>query len=299
VRVVYNTRFGRYRYYGCAYHARRGDSVCPNRTLLPQVAIERELLDLLQQVILTPATLDWLLAAVNTRLRAQATEARPRVKEIRRALVMVNREITNYTRAVGRGDLTSLETALTAAEQRRAALQAELAQLDGSKLPAVVQLTPAALERHLQGMTEKLRSGVNGKVREAIQWFRGGGTHAVCARQIGESRPSHLLGGSGVGRGLPSGGPGHPRFPLTPLAVAPDTHPGLGRRTWGPGRPRSSPGVLPASPQPDCRQSSDSGIPSRYRHRSGATTDGMADASDGVGAVGTSPRRPGQTPLPR
>jgi hypothetical protein len=33
----------------------------------------------------------------------------------------------------------------------------------------VLQLTPAALERHLQGMTEKLRSGVNGKVREAIQ----------------------------------------------------------------------------------------------------------------------------------
>ena len=36
-------------------------------------------------------------------------------------------------------------------------------------LAQVVQLTPAALDRHLQGMTEKLRSGVNGKVREAIQ----------------------------------------------------------------------------------------------------------------------------------
>ena len=35
--------------------------------------------------------------------------------------------------------------------------------------PAVLQLTPAALERHLQGMTEKLRSGVHGKVREASQ----------------------------------------------------------------------------------------------------------------------------------
>jgi hypothetical protein len=34
---------------------------------------------------------------------------------------------------------------------------------------AVLQFAPAALERHLQGMTEKLRSGVNGKVREAIQ----------------------------------------------------------------------------------------------------------------------------------
>jgi hypothetical protein len=33
----------------------------------------------------------------------------------------------------------------------------------------VIQLTPAALERHLEGMTEKLRSGMTGRVREAIQ----------------------------------------------------------------------------------------------------------------------------------
>ncbi len=44
VRAFSNTRFGRYRYYGCAYHARRGKAVCPNGTLLPQEAIERELL---------------------------------------------------------------------------------------------------------------------------------------------------------------------------------------------------------------------------------------------------------------
>ncbi len=33
----------------------------------------------------------------------------------------------------------------------------------------MIRLTPAKLERHLQGMTEKLQNGVNGKVREAIQ----------------------------------------------------------------------------------------------------------------------------------
>jgi hypothetical protein len=81
----------------------------------------------------------------------------------------VNRKIANYTGAIAREDFASLENALTTVEQRRTALQAELAQLDGNQQPAVVQLMPAALERHLQGMTEKLRSGVNGKVREAIQ----------------------------------------------------------------------------------------------------------------------------------
>jgi hypothetical protein len=168
-RVAHTKRGGgRYYYYGCAFRARRGTSVCQNSTLLPQDAIEREVLEILQQAVLTPATLDRLLAVVNARLRAQATVSRPRITELRKTLTRVDREIGNYTRAIAKGDFSSLEQALTAAEQRRATLQAELARLDGDQ-PAVLQLTPAALERHLQGMTEKLRSGVNGKVREAIQ----------------------------------------------------------------------------------------------------------------------------------
>jgi hypothetical protein len=167
--VVRNTRFGRIHYYGCAYHACRGDAVCPNHTLLPQAAVERELLELLQREILTPATLERLLIAVNAKLRAQAAAARPRVTEIRRSLGQVEREIANYTRAVARGNFASLESALRAAEQRRTDLQAELARLDGNQQTAVLQLTPAALAQHHQGQTEKLRSGENGKVREAIE----------------------------------------------------------------------------------------------------------------------------------
>jgi hypothetical protein len=59
--------------------------------------------------------------------------ARPRVKEIRRSLVQVNREIANYTRAIASGDFSSLDATLGAAECRRAALQAELAGLDGRR----------------------------------------------------------------------------------------------------------------------------------------------------------------------
>jgi hypothetical protein len=125
-------------------------------------------LEILQQAVLTPELLDRLLTVVNARLRAQATVSRPRITELRKALTRVDREIANYTPAIGKGDFSSLERALAAAEKRRSALQAELARLDGNQ-PAVLQLTPAALARHLEGMTEKLRSGVNGKVREAIQ----------------------------------------------------------------------------------------------------------------------------------
>jgi site-specific DNA recombinase len=169
-RVAHTLRGGgRYFYYGCAFRARRGKAVCDNPTLLPQDAIERDLLDLLQQAVLTPATLARLLKAVNAKLCAQATISRPRLTELRKALALVDREIANYTRAISKGNFTSLEHALTAAEQRRGSLQAELAKLDGGQPSATIQLTPGALDRHLQGMTEKLRSGVNGKVREAIQ----------------------------------------------------------------------------------------------------------------------------------
>jgi len=149
-RAVRNSRCGRYHYSGCADHARQGTGVCPNRVLLPQAAVERELLKILQREILTPSTLDRVLAAVNARLRAQATAVRPRVRELQRALGQVERGIANYTRAVARGSFASLERALTAAEQRRASLQTDLTQVTGRPQPATVQLTPAALEQHLQ-----------------------------------------------------------------------------------------------------------------------------------------------------
>ena len=116
------------------------------------------------------------------------------MKELRKALAQVNREIANYTRAIARGDFTSLDVALGAAEHRRANLQAELAQLNGSQQPAVVQFTPATLERHLQGMAEKLRSGVNGKVREAIQQSIARILVGVDGTVTLETKPDGLLG---------------------------------------------------------------------------------------------------------
>jgi hypothetical protein len=45
----------------------------------------------------------------------------------------------------------------------------ELAQPDGSQESAVMQLTPAAHKRHLQGMNEELGGRLSGKVPEAIK----------------------------------------------------------------------------------------------------------------------------------
>jgi len=130
------------------------------------------------------------------------------VKELRKALAQVDREIANYTRAIAGGDFTSLDAALGAAEQRRATLQADLAQLDGGHPSAVIQLTPAALERHLEGMTEKLRSGVNGKVREAIQQSVARILVDVDGSLTIEAKSSGLLGLKDRVGHLPGKGPG-------------------------------------------------------------------------------------------
>jgi hypothetical protein len=90
-------------------------------------------------------------------------------------------------------DFSSLEQALAAAELRRASLQAELVKLDGNQ-PAFLQLTPAALARHLEGMTEKLRSGANGKVREAIQQSVAKILVGVDGSLTIEAKPGGLLG---------------------------------------------------------------------------------------------------------
>ena len=63
----------------------------------------------------------------------------------------------------------------------------------------MVQLTLAALERHLQGLTEKLRSGVSGKVREAIQQSVARILVGVDGTVMLETKPDGLLG---VAKGL-------------------------------------------------------------------------------------------------
>ncbi len=66
-------------------------------------------------------------------------------------------------------------------------------------------LTPASLERHFEGMTEKLRSGVNGKVREAIQQSVAKILVSVDGTITLETKPDGLLGVEGIQVRLGSG----------------------------------------------------------------------------------------------
>ena len=108
-----------------------------------------------------------------------------------------NYEINNFTRAVARGDFASLEGALKAAETRRTTLLAELESLEQVRAPGVLQLTPAALEHHLQELVQELRSGIQGKVRDAIERTVGKITVDADGTMTIEARPDGLLGVEG------------------------------------------------------------------------------------------------------
>jgi DNA invertase Pin-like site-specific DNA recombinase len=206
-RPAQNRKTGqRYGYYGCSYHTRRGNDVCGNRSYLPLAAIEQDLLAVLQQAVLTPDTTARLLSMVNARLRAQATDARPRLQELKAGLARVDREIANFTRAIGRGDFASLDGALKAAEARRTTLLTELAALQQTHGPGVLQFdarspgtaSPGAHRR----ATERGRGEGAGGDRADCRKDRGGcrrddDDRGKAGRAVGGRRPIRPIGGPG------------------------------------------------------------------------------------------------------
>ncbi len=86
-----------------------------------------------------------------------------------------------------------MEGALKAAEARREVLRREIEEAENIRR-GMLQLTPQVLERHLEGLVEKLRSGMTGRVREAIR----ASVKKILVSEDGsltlEVRPEGLLG---------------------------------------------------------------------------------------------------------
>jgi hypothetical protein len=72
-----------------------------------------------------------------------------------------------------------------------------LAEVEKMRAPGVLQLTPPALEHHLQALAQELRSGIQGKVRDAIERTVGKITVDADGAITIEARPDGLLGTEG------------------------------------------------------------------------------------------------------
>jgi hypothetical protein len=102
--------------------------------------------------------------------------------------------------------------ALKIAEARRTTLLTELAALEQARGPGGLQFSPGALGRHLQRLTDELRSGVQGKVRDAIERTVGKIVVNADGTMTIEVRPKGLPGIEG--RLVPLGCPGTGCMPL-------------------------------------------------------------------------------------
>ena len=118
--------------YRCQHAYYRGPTVCASRRPLPMLETNQAVLRALEAALLTPAAVEAIIREVVDMARPAEDTAVPRRAALRADLAVVESEIARLTGAIAQApDLGSLLDALRAKERRRAALQAELAGLDG------------------------------------------------------------------------------------------------------------------------------------------------------------------------
>lgn len=76
----------------------------------------------------------------------------------------------------------------------RATLLTEVAEVEKVRAPGVLQLTPTALDRYLQALVQELRSGIQGKVRDALERTVGKITVDMDGTMTIEAKPDGVLG---------------------------------------------------------------------------------------------------------
>ena len=117
------------KFYGCAYHIKRGPKVCRNSVLAPQELLERAVLDRLSD-LLHPHVLDLALQEAMDRLQPDQARLRTERARIEKQLGQAKTAQQRLTDAIAQGgNLEALLEALTREELKQKELSVELARL--------------------------------------------------------------------------------------------------------------------------------------------------------------------------
>ena len=112
-------------FYGCAAYHRRGAVVCANRQTVSRAATDHAVLSAVESTILNPEV---LAVAIGRLADELSTPEQFTTVDLERELSRLDEELTRLTAAVaGGGNLPSLLAALHEREERRWALQVDLA----------------------------------------------------------------------------------------------------------------------------------------------------------------------------
>ena len=155
-------------FYGCTAHHHRGPRVCRNSLELPMLESDEALLTTLEAQLLHPEVVQRAIRAAVAHLSAAPAQPPTRIEAARAEVVRVTAQLRRLTDAVVLGgELPTLVAEMKTLERRRAALQAELQQLEhGDGVSAADLLT---VEPELLGRLADWRALFRRHVREARQ----------------------------------------------------------------------------------------------------------------------------------
>ena len=138
--------------YACAKNINGGHAACSNFYRLPRRKVEKRLLDVLRQELLTPQACEQFAIEVKNELMSRAKEFQGDVKAAERLVASSQREIDNILSAIKVGIVTaSTKEALESAEAQKLRAQERLntaSLMDERAIGRMADLLPKALERY-------------------------------------------------------------------------------------------------------------------------------------------------------
>lgn len=128
----WGTASARRLFYACQAYQLRGTRACTNKMLVPMEQLNTQLLECLEEDILQPAILVSAVRQAVARLRPDDNALAARRVALTAELATVQSELGRYAEAIASaGPVPALLTAIHTREQRREALERELASLEG------------------------------------------------------------------------------------------------------------------------------------------------------------------------
>jgi site-specific DNA recombinase len=147
-----------WRRYGCGFHRDKGPRVCTNGLSVRVGTVEARLVAALQEHVLHPAAVEYLVAAVNQRLDAfHAAQGQTR-RALEAELARVKTELRNIEDAIVQGVVGKTTAALLQDREARCdALQARLQPLADRPAVTSLQIGPAEIRARLAQLYELLK----------------------------------------------------------------------------------------------------------------------------------------------
>ncbi len=160
----------RRRTYGCAYHQKRGASICKNGVRVDQDVLDTVLLQAISEALDERLAEDAIEKAL-ARIRAGDETRLSRKSLIERELSLIEAYESNLVDAIGRGEnMDPLLAKLREEEKRKKQLSEELAQL--MRPAVIVEMDEARIKRDLQDRVKDTKNLLGRHPAQARQMLR-------------------------------------------------------------------------------------------------------------------------------